>query len=144
MNAFSLLLRLAGAFTVALGTVHFFLPALLSFKSALLDRESGWKVARPFRLWPTQYTVTLSDRYGVVWVSNHAASFTLVSIGAVDILAADWLFSGGIGRWIALWIAAFWLIRAASQLYFGRRAGDLALLAWFTALSALHVAAALR
>jgi hypothetical protein len=139
MSLLTLLLRLAGVFTVALGTVHFFLPVLLSLRSALLDRPPGWKVARPFRLWPTRYLVTLGDRYGVVWVSNHAASFTLVSIGAVDLLAADWLTSGGVGRWVALWIAAFWLIRAVSQLYFGHRSGDWALLLWFAALAALHL-----
>jgi hypothetical protein len=143
MSVLTLLLRLAGAFAVALGTVHFFLPALLSFRSALLDHPPDWKVARPFILWPTRYLVTLSDRYGVVWVSNHAASFTLVSIGAVDVLAAGWLTSNPIGRWVALWIAGFWLVRAISQLYFGRRAGDWAILAWFATLALLHLLAAL-
>ena len=143
MSVLTILLRLAGVFAVALGTVHFFLPALLSFRSALLDRSPEWKVARPFRLWPTRYLVTLSDRHGIVWVSNHAASFTLVSIGAVDLLAADWLTGGAVGRWVALWIAGFWLIRAFGQLYFGRRSGDWAILGWFAALALLHLLAAL-
>jgi hypothetical protein len=136
-----LLIRLAGIFTLALGTAHFFLPVMLDFKSTLLEREPGWKPRRPFRLWPTRYIVTLSDRLGVVWVSNHAASFTLVSIGVVDLLAADWLV-GGPGRWLALWIAGFWIVRAGSQLYFGRRSGDWAVLMWFATLSGLHLIAA--
>jgi hypothetical protein len=144
LNVLTLLLRLAGLFTVTLGTAHVFLPALLSFRSALLDRPPGWKVARPFRLWPTRYIVTLSDRLGVVWVSNHAASYALLTIGAIDLLAANWLVAGaGTSHWVAAWIAGFWLLRAVSQLYFGRRSGDWAMLAWFASLGCLHVLAVL-
>jgi hypothetical protein len=59
----------------------------------------------------------------------------------VDLLAPDWLTSGP-GRWLALWIAGFWIVRTASQLYFGRRWGDWAILMWFATLSCLHLVAA--
>ena len=85
------LLLLAGIFTLVLGLLHFFLPLMLDFRSVVLDRPSDWKRARAFRLWPSRYVVTLSDRLGIVWVMNHAASYTLVGIGLVDVLAGRWL-----------------------------------------------------
>lgn len=140
--ALTLLLRLAGIFTVVLGLLHFALPALLDYRSALLERPAAWEAPRPFRVWPTSYHTKPSDLLGVVWVMNHAASYALVSIGAVDLLATDWL-RGDDGRWLAWWIAGWWLLRAGTQLTFGRRAGDWLILAWFAALGALHLVVAL-
>lgn len=139
----SLWLRLAGVFTLVLGIAHFFLPALLKYREALLDHPAGWKPAHPFRLWPSRYTVTLTDLYGILWVMNHAASYVLVSLGLLDLFGAEWLQSGA-GRWLALWIAGWWLLRAASQLYLGRRAGDWLILVWFAAFGLLHLAIALQ
>lgn len=139
------LLFLAGVFTLVLGLLHFFLPLLLDFRSVVLDRPAGWKPARGFRLWPSRYSVTLSDRLGVVWVMNHAASYTLVAIGLVDALAGRWLTTDPVaGRILALWIAGWWVVRAVTQLTFGRRLGDWMILAYFGLLAALHVVAALR
>ena len=135
------LLRLAGVFIIVLGALHFFLPALLNFKAALLQRPAGWQYPRPFRVWPTTYKTKPTDMLGVVWVMNHAASYALVSIGAVDLFSTAWLRTGD-GRWLAWWIAGFWALRAATQLTFGRRSGDWLILAWFAALGALHVLAA--
>jgi len=42
-----------------------------------------------------------------------------------------------------VWVAGWWAIRAGSQLALGRRAGDLFAVAWFAALAAGHLAAAL-
>lgn len=63
----------------------------------------------------------------------------LLSIGLVDLVAADWLRSDA-GRGVALWIAGWWILRAGSQLWLGRRWGDWLIIAWFLALSALHIA----
>ncbi|MFI5271793.1 MAG: hypothetical protein ACHQ4H_02015 [Ktedonobacterales bacterium] len=134
-----LLLGLAGAFTLVLGILHSFLPAALDYRTLLLDRPAGWRPPRPFRLWLTRYVVTLHDRYGIVWVMNHAASYVLVSIGLLDLFAWDWLRSDA-GRLLALWVAGWWLLRAVNELYLGRRAGDWLICAWFVALGLLHLA----
>lgn len=135
----TVLLSAAGIFTVVLGTLHFFLPALLDYRTVLLERPADWRTARPFRIWLTRYVVSAWDRYGIVWVMNHAASYTLVSIGLVDLLGAQWL-QVDIGRFLALWIAGWWFIRAAAQLYLGRRIGDILILMFFAALGLLHLA----
>jgi hypothetical protein len=129
---------LAGAFTLCLGGLHIFLPLLLDYRAVVLDGDAARKPPRPFRLWPARYVVTLADRYGIIWVMNHAASYVLISIGLLDLLAAGWLRTE-LGRLVALWIAGWWFVRALSQLYLGRRAGDWAILAWFAALGAIHL-----
>src|SRR6516162_3717344 len=102
----SALLYGAGVFTLALGMAHFFLPRLLDYRTVILERAPDWKAPRPFRLWPTAYTATLRDLNGVVWVMNHAASYTLLGIGLLDLFAQGWLL--GAGQLLALWIAGFW------------------------------------
>jgi hypothetical protein len=134
-----LLLGLVGACTTILGVLHFSLPALLDYRTTILGPARERKPPRPFRLWPTRYVATLRDRLAVVWVMNHAASYVLVSIGLVDLFAGRWLLHDPVGRLLALWIAGWWLLRAANQRYFGRRAGDWAILAGFAALGALHL-----
>ena len=139
------LLRLlfgAGIFTVVLGLIHFFLPLLLDYKTVILERPAEWKAARPFRVWLTRYIIQPRDLYGIIWVMNHAASYTLVGIGLLDLFAQGWLL--GVGRLLALWVAGFWFLRAATQLTFGRRWGDWLILAWFAVLGALHLWVALR
>ncbi len=139
------LLVLAGIFTLILGLLHFFFPLMLDFRSVVLDRPPDWKPARALRLWPSRYIVTLSDRLGVIWVMNNAASYTLVAIGLVDLLAGRWLTTDpGAGRILALWIGGLWLVRAVTQLTFGRRLGDWILLVYFCLLAALHLVAAVR
>jgi hypothetical protein len=134
------LLLAAGVFTLALGAVHIVLPALLDYHAVVFDRPAAWK-PRPFRLWLTRYVVTQHDRYGIIWVMNFAASYVLLSVGLADLFAADWLRSNA-GRGIALWIAGWWIVRAVSQLWLGRRRGDVLLVAWFLALAALHAVVA--
>jgi hypothetical protein len=143
MEARLLLLALAGIFTAILGVLHFFLPALLDYQTTILGPARERKPPRPFRLWPTRYVATLRDRLAVVWVMNHAASYALVSIGLVDLFAGPWLMGEAAGHVLALWIAGWWLLRAGNQLYFGRRAGDWAILLGFAALGALHLWVAL-
>ena len=130
----------AGAFSVALGVVHFFLPVLLDFHRAIPNEGESLK---PFRLLFYRYDTKRSDVRGIAWVMNYAVSFTLVSIGIADLFADYWLNTQF--RWIiALWISVWWLLRAICQLYLGKRKGDLVVMAWFVLLSIIHLAVAVR
>lgn len=133
-----LALMVCGLFTCALGTAHFFFPVLLDFAQAI-PREGT--LLKPFRLGPIFYKTQRGDVYGIAWVMNHAASYTLVSIGVVDLCARYWLGTP-VGRLLALWIAGWWFIRAASQLYLGQRRGDWWILAGFAWLGIVHGGAA--
>ncbi|MBX3013515.1 MAG: hypothetical protein KF832_18490 [Caldilineaceae bacterium] len=127
-------LAVAGLFTLLLGSAHFFFPRLLDFDQAIPRQGTP---LRPFRLGPLRYATQRSDVYGIAWVMNHAASYTLVSIGLVDLLGWLWLGSS-VGRILAWWIAGWWLIRAASQFYLGQRRGDWWIAAGFTWLALVH------
>ncbi len=128
-------LGIAGLFTTVLGAVHFFFPILLGFAQAIPRQGS---TLLPFRLGPLRYATLRADVHGIAWIMNHAASYTLVSIGIVDLLAYRWLGTE-IGRWLALWIAGWWFLRAGSQLYMGRRRGDWWILAGFAWLGVVHL-----
>jgi len=132
-------LAIAGIFTTALGTVHFFFPKLLDFAQAI-PRQGAELL--PLRLGPIRYATLRSDVYGIAWVMNHAASYTLVGIGIADLLAYWWLGSEG-GRWLLFWIAGWWFLRAGSQLYMGRRRGDWWILAGFAWLGTVHLVIAI-
>ena len=134
------LLTLAGVFTLILGTLHFFFPLLFDFENAI--PASGPPLKR-FPLWFRRggYATQRSDVRGIAWVMNHATSYVLVSIGLLDLFWARWLGQPG-GQLLALWLAGWWFIRAASQLYLGRRRGDWLILAWFSLLGLLHLWAA--
>ncbi|MFN8423534.1 MAG: hypothetical protein U0470_09185 [Anaerolineae bacterium] len=134
--AFLAALRPAGVFAVGLGTLHFFFPRLLDFRAAI---PADGPPLRELRLPGIRYATTRADVYGIALVMNHCVSYTIVSIGLADILAARWMMSPG-GRLLAFWIAGFYGVRAASQLYLGRRKGDRWVMAGFAALSALHLA----
>ena len=138
MQLWLIALGISGLFTLILGLLHFFFPLLLDFKQAIPKQGSALK---PFRLGPIFYKTQRSDVHGIAWVMNHAASYTLVSVGIADLLAARWLGTP-VGRLLALWIAGWWLIRAASQLYLGRRRGDWWILAGFAWLGVVHVGVA--
>jgi hypothetical protein len=134
----TLLIVASGLFTIGLGLVHFIMPVLFDFRGAI-PREGP--ALEPFRLLFYVYDTKRSDVYGLAWVMNHAVSYTLVTIGVIDLFVSSWLAY----RWgwlIASWIALWWLIRAGSQLYLGRRRGDWLIVAWFCVLAVLHVVAA--
>jgi hypothetical protein len=135
----TLLLGIAGIFTVALGTAHIFFPRLLDFEHAIPRTGPALK---PFRLGPIRHPTSRQDVHGIAWVMNHAASYVLISIGVFDLFAVRWLGTPA-GRLLALWIAGWWAIRAGSQLYLGRRRGDLRVLAGFLSLAVLHLLGAL-
>jgi RimJ/RimL family protein N-acetyltransferase len=50
-------------------------------------------------LGPIRYGTLRSDVFGIAYVMNHAASYTIASIGIADLLAYRWLGSEG-GRWL--------------------------------------------
>lgn len=130
-------LAICGAFALVLGSVHFFFPVLLDFAQAI--PRSGTPL-RPFRLGPLRYATQRSDVHGIAWVMNHAASYTLVTVGIADLLAARWLGTPA-GRWLLLWMTGWWLLRAGSQFYLGRRRGDWWIAAGFAWLAVVHLAA---
>jgi hypothetical protein len=132
-------LAVCGVFTVVLGSVHFFFPKLLDFAHAV---PQGGPPLKPLRLGPIRYATQRSDVLGIAWVMNHAASYTLVSIGIVDLLAFWWL-NTPMAILIGFWIAGWWFLRAGSQLYLGRRRGDWWILLGFAWLGVVHLGAAL-
>src|SRR3990172_9096727 len=135
----SLLLYPSGLFTLALGIAHFFFPRLLDFESAIPKEGEPIK---PFRLGPIRYATKRADVHGITWVMNHSASYVLVSIGLLDLFWPWWLNSTG-GRLLSLWIAGWWFLRAASQLYLGRRRGDWLILAGVAGLGMIQLTVAL-
>ena len=134
-----ILVIIAGCYTVLLGIVHFFLPYLLDFDHAI-PKEGP--VLKPFRLFLYSYGTTRGDIRGIAWVMNYAVSFALVSIGALDLLFSYWK-DFPYAKILTLWIALWWVIRAFTQLYLGRRRGDWVLLIWFLSLAALHLSLAI-
>lgn len=131
-------LAIVGIFSLALGSIHFFFPKLLDFDQAI--PKDGPPI-RPFLLGPLRYPTKRSDVHGIGWVMNHAASYVLVSIGLFD-LAAHWWLGTSAGRLLTVWIGLWWLIRAASQFYLGRRRGDWWIAAGFVWLAVVQGAAA--
>lgn len=130
----NLALAVSGIFTLSLGTAHFFFPILLDFEQAIPRQGTA---LRPFNLGPLHYPTERSDVYGIAWVMNHAASYTLVSIGVVDLVSWWWLGTS-VGRILTLWIAGWWFLRAASQFYLGQRRGDWWIAAGFAWLGVVH------
>lgn len=131
-------LRVAGVFAVGLGTLHFFFPWLLDFRAAI---PADGPPLRELRILGIRYATTRGDVYGIALVMNHCVSYTIVSIGLADALAARWMATPD-GRPLALCIAGFYAVRTVSQLYLGRRRGDGWVMAGFAALASLHVAVA--
>ena len=125
----------SGVFTIVLGAAHFFFPILFDFENAI-PREG--EPLKPFRLLFIRYATKRSDVRGIAWVMNHATSYALVTIGLLDLLWKAWL-DIPFGKVVALWIAGWWLIRAASQLYLGKRRGDWLILIGFAWLGVVHV-----
>lgn len=135
MSILLLTLPIAGLFTLILGIIHFFFPVLLDFKQAIPRQGAP---IRPFQLGPLSYATQRSDVHGIAWVMNHAASYTLVSIGLVDLFAYRWI-DHPLAAVLGLWIAVWWFLRAGSQFYLGRRLGDWLILAGFATLGLLHL-----
>lgn len=129
-----LLLLFAGVFTLLLGVIHFFIPLLLDFRTAIPAEGVPLK---PFRLLFYRYQTTRNDVHGIAWLMNYCVSFVLVTIGVLDLVWQRWL-TQPCGWMIAAWIAAWWFLRAACQLHLGTRRGDIVVMIWFSLLGVLH------
>lgn len=132
---FNILMILIGLFTLALGIVHFFFPALLDYKNAIRDKGSEFT---PFKLGFIRYKTQWSDIYGLIWVMNHAASYTIVTVGILDLLSYSWIHTN-FRQTIALWIAIWWFLRAGTQFYLGSRRGDMIIASCFSFLGFVHL-----
>ncbi len=135
---FTDLLYITGIFGVALGALHFFFPILFDFSGALPQQG---KALKPFRLWFIRYRTMRQDIRGLVWVMNHFVSYNLVAYGIADLFWPIWLPTQ-FGAAVCLWMAGGWFVRAASQLYMGRRVGDWLILAGFALIGLVHVVVA--
>ena len=130
------LICLSGAFSLILGILHFFFPVLFDFEHAIPKEGQALK---PFRLLFIQYQTKRSDVLGIAWVMNHCVSFVLVTIGIVDLCFLKWE-NTQCAPYLAAWIGIWWIIRAGSQLYLGRRRGDWLILIAFGSLGLIHFA----
>jgi hypothetical protein len=136
----SLGFALVGTFTVALGLVHFTMPWLLDFDGAI---PTDGDPLEPLRLPVVTYQTKRSDVRGIAQIMNHHVSFTLVTIGVVDLLAGEWL--GAIfAPYVLVWIALWWFLRAFTQRNMGSRPGDWLVATWFALLGVFHLAVAAR
>ena len=138
MSVLTLLLYAAGVFAIVLGVLHFTFPTRFGLLLALGAASSP---VPPFRLFFYRYEMKRSDLRGLVYVMNHCVSYVIVAVGVYDLFATRWLGTLP-GLLAAGAIAGFWLMRAGTQFYLGRRRGDLFVITWFVLLAALHVAAA--
>lgn len=119
---------------ITLGTIHFFLPYLLDFDHAIPKEGPALK---PFRLFGFSYNTTRADARGIAWVMNHSVSYTIVTIGILNLIWPIWR-DQAYRPIVCLWIALWWVIRAFTQLYLGKRRGDWLVLFWFLSLGILH------
>jgi hypothetical protein len=141
MTPLAWLLVGSGAFSIGLGLWHVGVPRRFDMRSAIgVDGEDVTPL-RPIRVGPLVHATSRADVLGIVGVMNAAASFVLVTIGIVGLAAPAWLGTEP-GRWLAVWIAGWWALRAAMQLPIGRRRVDLAAMVVFGALALVYVASA--
>ena len=140
MSTLTILLYAAGAFAVVLGILHFTFPERFGFLAAL---PADGAPVPPYRLLFYRYDMKRSDLRGIIYVMNHCVSYAIVAAGVFDGFAARWLgtFPGALASGT---VAGFWFVRAGTQFYLGRRAGDWFVVVWFTLLGALHVVASVQ
>jgi hypothetical protein len=141
-DSISVLIIVCGIFTTVLGVTHFIYPRLFQYRAVIYVEANEGRQLEPFRLWFITYPLTIDTVYALIWLMNNHVSFTLVSIGLVDLLATTWLLQDA--RYLLLWIAAWWWLRAGFQPVLGRHARDWFWLSVFGALGGVHLWAALR
>jgi hypothetical protein len=140
MSLLTILVYASGMFAVVLGVLHLTFPERFGFRNAL---SGDGPDVPPFRLWFYHYTFRRPQLFGVVRVMNHCVSYTIFSMGVADLLWSRW-HGNPIGVWFSAWMAGFWFVRAATQLYLGRGRGDWFVVTVFGVLCCIHVAAALE
>ena len=94
---------------------------------------------KPFKLGFLTYATKRSDVQGVARGMNHCASFVLVTIGCLDLFCLNWFIGSAEGKYVCLWIGAWWFIRSFSQFYLGHRKGDWMIFFGFSAIGILHL-----
>ena len=135
------LVAIAGAGTVALGVWHVGVPVWFHLRAAV---EGGGRRPLPaVRFVPIRYGTSPRDVMGVVWVMNLAASYALITTGIALLAAPVWEGTPS-GQVLALWMAGWWLVRAAAQLTFGHRSIDLVVMAACGSLAAMSLSLAVR
>ena len=135
----------AGVFTVGLGAIHIAIPRIVGFGAALDGAEAGGGAAPALpslAIGSLTYRVRPADLIGIAWVMSNAASYVLITVGALDLAwASGWRgVPLTLGAW---WIAGWWAVRAIGQFALGRRTGDVLAAIWFGALAAGHVGLAI-
>jgi len=125
-----------GVFTIILGVAHFFFPYLFHYKQLIYTESNLQRELEPFRLGFIHQPLRLKGLYGLIWLMNNHVSFVLVSIGWVEVFYARWLLADA--SYLLLWFAAWWLLRAVSQLLLGHSWRSWLVLFWFLSLSVLH------
>jgi len=138
----SVLVTLCGIFSAVLGLTHIVYPQLFRYRSLIYAESNLNREIEPFRLWPIVYPLNLHNLYGIIWMMNFHVSFVLISIGIVEVFYPDWLL--GPAHSLILWIAGWWLLRAAFQLMLGRKWHDWLILTGFAILGLIHVWIGLR
>ena len=137
-----LLLVIAGLFSLGLGVIHLVIPRIFDFATAIGADVASVPLLARRALGPWRYQMRRADVLGLSWVMSNAASYVLLSIGLVDLAwTTGWRGLPLIGG--ALWIAGWWAVRSGSQVVVGRRAVDLAFVAWFAMLALVHLAVGL-
>lgn len=138
MEPIALALIPVGLATLVLGAIHLVIPRLIDVEHAVPPLTAP---LRPLPVVGDRYQTRRQDVLGVIWVSNNAATYVLLTLGIADLLASRWLGTDA-GRLLAGWAVGWWVIRAGSQLAFGRRAGDWAFVALFGIAAFVHLIAA--
>ena len=135
-DVLTVLVVLAGVLTLVLGATHFVYPALFSYRQIFDAYPGPDHGLRPFQLWILSYPMDTRKAYGIIWMMNHHVSLVLVSIGLLELTSPGWLLRS---PYLALWIAAWWLLRAICQpLLLGRRWYDWLITTGFSLLSVGH------
>jgi hypothetical protein len=128
----TILLILCGIFSAVLGLTHIVYPQLFRYRSLIFNESNLNRKLEPFRLWPIVYPLNLRNLYGIVWMMNFHVSFVMISMGA-----SGWLLTEA--RYLIVWFAAWWLLRAACQVMLGRYWYDWLILSGFAVLGIIHL-----
>ena len=135
-DSLPILVFACGVFTSILGVAHFFFPHLFHYRTVIYPEPKLQRELEPFRLGFFSYPLNRDKLYGLIWLMNNHVSFVLVSIGLVEVFYARWLLTEA--RYLLWWFAAWWLLRAGSQLLLSRSWRSWMVLLWFLSLSGVH------
>lgn len=133
----SWLLLCSGSFTLMLGLLHFWFPYLLDFENAI-PREGGR--LKKFRLLFIRHPTTRQDVRTVVRLMNSLVSFTLVSIGLLDLTHPLWL-SNPMAPALLAWVTVWWGLRLGYQFLFEGSLKSYLLCGVFLMLAGIHAGA---